>query len=142
MYRTPTAEILRSETDKDSAAPVVASFSSRGPNAIEQNILKVYISHIYSSLIDFVLFHYTYICFIRLQPDVTAPGVNILAAYIPFAPAVGNSDGKKLIGYNLLSGTSMSCPHAAAVAAYVKSVHPDWSPSAIQSAIMTTGILA
>lgn len=73
----------------------------------------------------------------QFQPDVSAPGVDILAAYIPVvSPSSGD---RRRVEYNILSGTSMSCPHAAAVAAYVKAFHPDWSPSAIKSAIMTTG---
>jgi hypothetical protein len=75
-----------------------------------------------------------------MKPDISAPGVNILAAYSPLAESE-DMDDKRKFKYNLLSGTSMACPHAAGVVAYVKSFHPDWSPAAIKSAIMTTAKL-
>ncbi|KAH1224182.1 Subtilisin-like protease SBT3.6 [Glycine max] len=65
-------------------------------------------------------------------PDVTAPGLNILAAWSPA------SAGMK---FNIISGTSMSCPHITGIATLVKAVHPSWSPSAIKSAIMTTATI-
>ncbi|XP_059307021.1 subtilisin-like protease SBT4.15 [Lycium ferocissimum] len=61
-----------------------------------------------------------------LKPDLAAPGLSILAAF---------SEKTK---YNLEWGTSMSCPHAAGAAAYVKTFRPHWSPAAIKSALMTT----
>ncbi|MEJ2128151.1 MAG: S8 family serine peptidase [Woeseiaceae bacterium] len=68
-----------------------------------------------------------------LKPDVTAPGVNILAGFTPDAVnATPNED------FAYLSGTSMSTPHIAGVAALLLQAHPDWSPSAIKSALMTT----
>ncbi|KAL0385709.1 UNVERIFIED_CONTAM: Subtilisin-like protease SBT4.3 [Sesamum radiatum] len=105
------AFISTSESIKNKNAPLVASFSSKGPNPIISDILK---------------------------PDITAPGVEILAAYSPVGSASSFVPNKGPANYSILSGTSMSCPHAAGAAAYVKSVHPDWSPSAIKSAIMTT----
>ncbi|XP_024978675.1 subtilisin-like protease SBT3.9 [Cynara cardunculus var. scolymus] len=64
-----------------------------------------------------------------LKPDVAAPGLNILAAW---SPAIGQ------MKYNILSGTSMACPHVTGIVALIKAVHPSWSPSAVKSAIMTT----
>ncbi|XP_045798025.1 subtilisin-like protease Glyma18g48580, partial [Trifolium pratense] len=93
-------------------APVMASFSSRGPNKIQPSILK---------------------------PDVTAPGVNILAAYSLFASASNLvTDNRTGFPFNVMQGTSMSCPHVAGIAGLLKTLHPNWSPAAIKSAIMTT----
>ncbi|KAI3985285.1 hypothetical protein MKX01_033599 [Papaver californicum] len=72
-----------------------------------------------------------------LKPDIIGPGVSILAAW-PFSLDNNtNSD----VTYNIISGTSMSCPHLSGIAALLKGSHPDWSPAAIKSAIMTTADL-
>ncbi|XP_019057570.1 PREDICTED: subtilisin-like protease SBT4.5 [Tarenaya hassleriana] len=107
----PEGTILKTETTNGVDAPVMASFSSRGPNTVLGDILK---------------------------PDITAPGVNILAAYSAEATLVPGIDDGRRSSYSFLSGTSMSCPHVTGVAAYLKSVHPKWSTSTIKSAIMTT----
>ncbi|KAL4364600.1 hypothetical protein HN51_024374 [Arachis hypogaea] len=113
MGNNATATIFKSDEVRDSLAPYVASFSSRGPNPITPNILK---------------------------PDVVAPGVNILAAWSPISPISDVKGDKRLVHYNIISGTSMACPHATAAAAYVKSFHSNWSPAMIKSALMTTAI--
>ena len=66
-----------------------------------------------------------------LKPDVIAPGQDILAAVAP--PGNAGRD------FNLYSGTSMSSPHVAGLAALLQDLHPDWSPMAVKSALMTTG---
>lgn len=69
-----------------------------------------------------------------LKPDVGAPGVNIMAAVASLPPAVPPEFG-------LLSGTSMASPHTAGAGALLTKLHPDWSPSAIQSALMMSAKL-
>jgi subtilisin family serine protease len=66
-----------------------------------------------------------------LKPDVIAPGQDILAAVSPVT-----ASGRD---FNLLSGTSMSSPHVAGLAALLKHKYPSWSPMAIKSALMTSG---
>ena len=88
------------------AGNAMGDFSSRGPNLTAPDILK---------------------------PDVTAPGVDILAAQ---TPSVAN--GVRGEQFQYLSGTSMSVPHVAGIAALLKQAKPDWSPAAIKSALMTT----
>jgi hypothetical protein len=68
-----------------------------------------------------------------LKPDVMAPGVDILGAH---TPDVANGLTGEYFQY--LSGTSQSAPEAAGIAALLKEAHPDWSPGAIKSALMTT----
>ncbi|XP_021904497.1 subtilisin-like protease SBT4.14 [Carica papaya] len=108
--KSATAVIHRTEEVKIQA-PHVASFSSRGPNQISRRLLK---------------------------PDITAPGADILAAYTPLATLTGLEGDTQYAKYTIMSGTSMATPHVAGIAAYIKSFHPDWSPAAIKSAIMTT----
>uniref|UniRef100_I1JPZ7 Subtilisin-like protease n=2 Tax=Glycine max TaxID=3847 RepID=I1JPZ7_SOYBN len=103
--------VIHKTTTTEVPAPFLASFSSRGPQTITPNILK---------------------------PDLVAPGVNILAAYSKLVTLTGYHEDNRYDVFNILSGTSMACPHATATAAYVKSFHPDWSPAAIKSALMTT----
>jgi subtilisin family serine protease len=66
-----------------------------------------------------------------LKPDLIAPGQDVLAGVAP--------PGNRGRLFDLYSGTSMSSPHVAGLAALIKELHPDWSPMAIKSALMTTG---
>ena len=65
-----------------------------------------------------------------LKPDILAPGVDIIAAVSPYSAKGEN--------FGAYSGTSMSSPHIAGVAALLKQRHPDWSPAEIKSALMTS----
>lgn len=89
------------------SAPSMTDFSSRGPNPVAMSIIK---------------------------PDVTAPGIQILAGNSPF-PDPGNVSGEL---FQAIAGTSMSSPHVAGLFALIKQAHPDWSAGVAKSALMTT----
>ncbi|PIA56499.1 hypothetical protein AQUCO_00700679v1 [Aquilegia coerulea] len=92
-------------------APKVSDFSSRGPNKKFPWVLK---------------------------PDILAPGIDILAAWLPNRRSVQIGDNYLSTDYVLASGTSMAAPHVVGIAALLKSAHPEWSSAAIRSAMMTT----
>jgi subtilisin family serine protease len=98
-----TASLAASVTGT-ARAPQMAAFSSAGPaQAGDGNLLK---------------------------PDITAPGVDVIAAVAP----PGNNNNN----WDAYSGTSMSSPHVAGLAALLMSKHPKWSPIWVKSALMTT----
>ena len=70
------------------------------------------------------------------KPDITAPGVQILAGHTPLPEdETGGLPGQL---FQSIQGTSMSSPHVAGSAALVAALHPDWTPGQIKSALMTT----
>ncbi|MCB0138449.1 MAG: S8 family serine peptidase, partial [Caldilineaceae bacterium] len=109
-------------TAPDLRVPVdtVVGFSSRGPNmnANTNQLINV------------------------LKPDITAPGIHILAGASPESVTEVNGQvgpyGAQGQLFQLIQGTSMSSPHVAGLGALMAALHPDWSPAQIQSALMTT----
>jgi len=93
-----------------SQGDVMAGFSSRGPVG------------------DFI------------KPDVTAPGVQVLAGNTPAPVEVAAGPPGQL--YQAIAGTSMSGPHAAGVSALVRAAHPTWTPGQVKSALMTSSLQA
>jgi hypothetical protein len=73
-----------------------------------------------------------------IKPDVTAPGIQILAGHTPEPVSVfGGPPGEF---FQVIAGTSMSSPHSAGVSALVAAVHPGWTPGQIKSALMTSSV--
>ena len=65
-----------------------------------------------------------------IKPDISGPGVSVLAAVAP--PSGQGRD------FDLYSGTSMSSPHIAGLAAFILGKNPGWTPMTVKSAMMTT----
>ncbi|KAM5582766.1 subtilisin-like protease SBT5.4 [Rosa sericea] len=110
--KTPVAYLTPVKTELGTKpAPLVAPFSSRGPNLLEQAIFK---------------------------PDIIAPGVSIIAAYTEATGPTYQLSDTRRVPFNVQTGTSMACPHVSGIAGLLRTLHPDWSPAAIKSAMMTT----
>lgn len=84
--------------------PQLAEFSSRGPAAANDSDI--------------------------LKPDLSAPGVSVLAAVSP-----PSNRGRR---FDLYSGTSMASPHVAGLGAFLLGLHPRWTPMQVKSAMMTS----
>uniref|UniRef100_A0A0E0CHD0 Subtilisin-like protease n=1 Tax=Oryza meridionalis TaxID=40149 RepID=A0A0E0CHD0_9ORYZ len=112
--KSPAGTITRPETRLGTKpAPFMAAFSSQGPNTVTPGILK---------------------------PDITAPGVSVVAAWTRASAPTDLAFDKRRVAFNSESGTSMSCPHVAGVVGLLRTLRPDWSPAAIRSALMTTAV--
>jgi subtilisin family serine protease len=101
---TATAQIAFPPSPVANAVDALGAFSSRGP-AVSYNLIK---------------------------PDVTAPGVSILAAYA--GTAISGSEGL----VEIISGTSMASPHQAGSASLIRQARPNWTPFEIKSALAMT----
>jgi subtilisin family serine protease len=93
----------------DGQGDVMAAFSSRGPGGL------------------------------GLKPDITAPGVQILAGNIPIEGDPAGGGGPAGEFFQAIQGTSMSAPHIAGSALLIRALHPGWTPGQIKSALMSTG---
>ncbi|KAL7129247.1 hypothetical protein ABFS83_13G052500 [Erythranthe nasuta] len=110
--RSPIAYITKGTTELGTKpAPFMAAFSSNGPNTLNPEILK---------------------------PDITAPGVSVIAAYTEAQGPTNQDFDTRRVLFNSVSGTSMSCPHVSGIVGLLKTLHPHWSPAAIKSSIITT----
>lgn len=99
--------VAQTTTNLNGQADAMAAFSSRGPSPFEYN-----------------------------KPDVTGPGVSILAAFNDDDPVSTGTPAE----YGIISGTSMSSPHTAGAAALLKGLRPAWSITEIKSALMMTSV--
>ncbi|HEX8602807.1 MAG TPA: S8 family serine peptidase, partial [Pseudoduganella sp.] len=103
--------------ESTSPSPTVTYFSSRGPNIVAPGVMK---------------------------PDLAAPGLEILAGTTPGGKQgthdriAANGATQDDTRWRFHTGTSMASPHVAGLAALLRQQHPDWSPAAIKSALMTT----
>jgi len=75
-----------------------------------------------------------------IKPDITAPGVQVLAGTTPQPDQTTADNGPPGNLYMAIAGTSMSSPHAAGVSLLVKAAHPTWTPEEIKSALMTSAV--
>lgn len=72
----------------------------------------------------------------RIKPEITAPGMAIVAARAAGGSDMGGEAEPVDDHYARASGTSMATPHVAGAAAIVAQQHPDWDPTALKAALV------
>lgn len=107
---TVSAKQIKVSPTPGSFSPEMAGFSSRGPVR----------------------------GFGQVKPDVSAPGVAVLAAVPPgsLLGAIGALEGTP--NYAHVDGTSMASPHMAGAAVLVRQAHLDWTPDMVRTAFINT----
>jgi subtilisin family serine protease len=105
--RGPSGRLEGKQLGSFPFAPSTTLFSSRGPNPVAQDLIK---------------------------PDITAPGIQILAGNSP-KPGPGTVPGEL---FQAIAGTSMSSPHIAGLLALMRQANPGFTAAAAKSALMTT----
>ncbi len=105
-----TATWVTGAATATSAGDVMTTFSSRGP------------------LGDWI------------KPDITAPGIEILAGNSAEPAASEVASGPPGENFQAIAGTSMSAPHATGIASLVFAAHPTWTPGQVKSAMMTSSL--
>ncbi|XP_020256200.1 subtilisin-like protease SBT2.3 isoform X3 [Asparagus officinalis] len=111
---TGVAKILGGiKANYSSSAPKVMYYSARGPDPEDNLIANADI----------------------LKPNLIAPGNSIWGAWSSLGADSAEFQGES---FAMISGTSMAAPHIAGLAALIKQKFPNFSPSAIASALSTT----
>jgi subtilisin family serine protease len=105
---------------------VTAAFTTGAPTAVRGDVMTSFSSR--GPLGDFI------------KPDVTAPGIQILAGNTPDPHDTNFVVGPPGQLFQAIAGTSMSSPHSAGISALVKAAHPNWTPGQIKSALMTSSV--
>jgi uncharacterized repeat protein (TIGR01451 family) len=127
----PAAMLYLSSAD---AAAFAAYVGANAPVLLDMSVLGRYLNPVWGDIkADFSFRGPSANNLQILKPEITAPGLEILAAV-----ADGVIDADHAVQAALYQGTSMSSPHTAGSGALLSALFPAWSAAQIKSALMLT----